>query len=420
MAGRYVATPGYGAIIFRRDSTQITGPESLWEEACQIYPLFRGRQRQDLLEWRFPNDGPDAIIRFSHLQLEKDKLKHQGKGYAFLGFDELTHFTESQFWYLWSRRRSTSGVTPRVCATTNPDPDSWVRGLIDWWIGEDGLPIPERDGLLRYFARSGDEMVWGNSAAEVSKQSGRPLEHIKSLTFIRARLADNRILTSIDPGYEGTILSLPRVERERLGDGNWDTRATAGDYFRREWFRVIAEAPSKSRKVVRAWDLASTPVSSTNSNPDWTVGVRMSIDIENTIYIEHVIRLREGPHGVERAYLAMASQDGVRCHPCYWQDPGQAGKVQIANIKRRLVGFTVEREVARKDKLTYALPVSVSAQAGNIVLVGGPWIDPYLRSLEGFTGSPKNQDDDVDATSLGHLKLSSGNLEKLRRLARWR
>lgn len=69
---------------------------------------------------------------------------------CFIGFDELTHFSEAQFWYMLSRNRSMSGVRPYVRATTNPDADSWVAKLIDWWIDDvSGYPIPERGGVVR-------------------------------------------------------------------------------------------------------------------------------------------------------------------------------------------------------------------------------------------------------------------------------
>lgn len=51
------------------------------------------------------------------------------------------------------------GVNPYIRCTCNPDPDSFVAALVEWWIEQDpaspryGLPIPERDGVLRYFIR---------------------------------------------------------------------------------------------------------------------------------------------------------------------------------------------------------------------------------------------------------------------------
>lgn len=423
LAARHVTVPGYGAQIFRRDSTQLTGSESLWEESQRLYPMLGGRSRENKLEWRFKTKDKrrDAIVQFSHLQYEKDKLKHQGKGYAFIGFDELTHFLEPQFWYLQSRNRTTSGVRPRTFCTCNPDPDSWVRRFIDWWIGEDGFPIPERSGVIRYFGRAGDDLVWGDSAAEVAAATGLKVEHVKSATFVHSSLEDNAILTTKDPSYLPTLMTMPRVERERLLRGNWDIRPAAGDYFRPEWFPRVAQAPVDTQKTVRAWDLAATPVSTNNPDPDWTVGVKMSRHASGMLFVEHVIRRRLGPLGVERTYSQTAVADGNRVRPCFWQDPGQAGKTQISTIKRELIGYSVESEVARKDKVTYAMPVSSAAEAGNITLVEGPWLAPYLNALESFPPEKnKGHDDDVDGTSLGFLKLVSSNIERLRRLARWK
>lgn len=416
-AARHVGTPGYSATIFRRTSPEITAPRGLWDESLELYPQFGGRARENRLDWRFATDGASSVIAFSHLQHDSDRLKHHGAQYCFLGFDELTHFEGSQFWYLLSRNRSTCGVRPLVRATTNPDPDSWVRALIDWWIGDDGLPIPERDGVLRYFVRDGDDLAWGSSPAEViAKAPGFELADVKSLTFIRARLEDNRILMDKDPGYRSTLLSLPRVERERLLGGNWNIKARAGDYFRQEWFEVVAVAPAKLRKVVRSWDLAATRPSKDNPDPDWTVGVKMGIDADNQIWILDVVRVREGPLGVDRVLNNTASQDGKKVKQVFWQDPGQAGKAQVATIKRKLIGLRVESVAASKDKTTYALPLSSAAEAGNVKVVSGRNVGAYLSTLESF-GDTKAHDDDVDATSLGFMKLADSNLEKLRRLA---
>ncbi|MCB9658665.1 MAG: hypothetical protein H6726_13530 [Sandaracinaceae bacterium] len=103
------------------------------------------RSSTPVLKWRFAcGGGGSSLIDFLHLQLEKHKLDHQGKQYAAIFFDELTHFTRGQFWYLVSRLYSTCGVRPFLRATCNPDPDSFVRKLIDWWPR--GLVIPSAPG----------------------------------------------------------------------------------------------------------------------------------------------------------------------------------------------------------------------------------------------------------------------------------
>lgn len=218
-AARYIATPGFGAVIFRRTLRQITNEGGLWDESMALYPTLGGVPKQTL-HWRFrkkdcdPSD--EAKIGFSHLQHEKDKLTWQGSQIAMLGFDELTHFTESQFFYLLSRNRSTCGITPFVRATTNPVPaddpiGGWVNRLISWWIDQEtGLAISDRAGILRWFIRRHGDLVWGDSKEDLVAKYGRSdlsVDDInqtvqpKSLTFIPAKLSDNPTLQKADPTY---------------------------------------------------------------------------------------------------------------------------------------------------------------------------------------------------------------------------
>ena len=121
---RYVHVPGFGAVIFRRTSPEITNQGGLWDTSQEIYPKVNALPRRTDLSWLFAGG---ARVRFAHLQHDKDKLNWQGAQIPYLGFDELTHFTEEQFWYLLSRNRSTCGVPPCVRATCNPAP-GWARG----------------------------------------------------------------------------------------------------------------------------------------------------------------------------------------------------------------------------------------------------------------------------------------------------
>src|SRR5215468_6973160 len=109
-------------------------------------------------EWRWPRGGK---IKFLHLQFDSTVYDWQGAQITLICFDELTHFSRHQFFYMVSRNRSTCGVRPYIRATCNPDADSWVADFLAWWIDrETGFPIPERAGVLRYFVRVSDEIVW--------------------------------------------------------------------------------------------------------------------------------------------------------------------------------------------------------------------------------------------------------------------
>src|SRR5436189_1986846 len=106
-----------------------------------------------------------------------------------------------------------AGVPGYIRATCNPDADSWVRSLIDWWIDPDtGFPIKERSGVLRWFVRDGDSLHWADTRADLVEMFG-PESEPKSATFIPANVRDNRILLDKDPAYLAYLKALPYVER---------------------------------------------------------------------------------------------------------------------------------------------------------------------------------------------------------------
>src|SRR6185437_9014510 len=147
----------FRSVIFRRNSTQVRNPGGLWHESMAIYKQYKGHPREAFLEWRFPTG---STVKFAHLEHEKSIYDWQGAQIPFIGFDELTHFTETQFTYMLSRNRSTSGVRPYIRATCNPDVTSWVRDWVAWYIDGEGFAIPERSGVLRYFVRANSELHW--------------------------------------------------------------------------------------------------------------------------------------------------------------------------------------------------------------------------------------------------------------------
>jgi len=403
--------PRSGGIIFRRTSPQLIGPGSLWELVKEWYPRLGARCTESPMYLAtFPSG---ATVQLGHLQYETSKTAHQGKGYSFIGFDELTHFTEGQFWYLYSRCRSTSGVKSYIRATMNPDPDSWVKTMIKWWLDKRGeYARPERSGVVRYFYRIGDTIHWGKTPEELVEQFPDQGVAPTSFTFILGRLSDNKILLQIDPGYRARLMSLPMVERERLlgkgQGGNWAIRPAAGLYFRRAWFRTIAAPPTDFVQIVRAWDKAATQPSIENPDPAWTRGVKMGITRGGRIVILHLESLRGSPAQVLQAMLNTAAQDGIGVKICIWQDPAQAGKVDVALTKSFLSGYWVESEVAREDKLVYAGPFSTQVEAGNVDVLQGPWNEALLSELESF---PDGRHKDItDACSRAFMAISKAGV----------
>jgi hypothetical protein len=238
---------GFGGVIFRRTTPQIRNEGGLWDTSMEIFPYVNANPRESSLEWIFEHGNK---LKFAHLEYEKDKLSWQGSQIPFIGFDELTHFTETQFFYLLSRNRSFCGVRPYVRATCNPDPDSWVASLIEFWINQEtGLPIKENDGKIKYFIKSGKEYIWGDSYEEVKEKAWHFLEDmilasglhyknfIKSITFISGSVYDNKKLLEKDPNYISNLLSQDEDVKNQLFYGNWKHVPNDLDIYEFESFK---------------------------------------------------------------------------------------------------------------------------------------------------------------------------------------
>jgi predicted phage terminase large subunit-like protein len=390
----------FRGVIFRRTIPMVRLQGGLLDTSEEIYPLFGAQVNQSLLEWRFPSG---ATLKFGGLEHETDKYGWQGSQLSFLGFDELCQFTEGQFWYMISRLRSMSGIRGTVRGTCNPDPDSFVRKLIDWWIDADtGFAIKQRSGVLRWFMRADDELHWADTREELTKAFGPDAEP-KSLTFIPASIFDNKILLAQDPSYLANLKSLQYLDRARLLDGNWNVRPSGGSFFRREWFNILEVAPREVVARVRFWDRAASEQRS-GTDPDATCAVLMSKDAQGVFYVEHVLKMFATPRAVEKAMQSCAAQDGIGTTVCYHQDPASAGKWEAQATATALAGYDVRFQPASGDKQTRCKPASAQAEAGNIKLIRGNWNDDFLRELENFpTG---RHDDQVDALSGAFERLA--------------
>lgn len=393
----------FGAVIFRRNSVQVRNEGGLWDESAGLYGGLGAYPRESALEHVFPSG---MRVKFAHLEYDRSVLDWQGSQIPFIGFDELTHFSEKQFWYMLSRNRSASGVAGYIRATCNPDADSWVRKLIDWWINPDtGFAIPERSGVLRWFTRINDALIWGSSCEELVDRYGEA-SLPKSLTFIPSKLQDNQILMEKDPSYEANLNALSKVDRERLKDGNWNVRASAGMYFQREWFPVITAVPAGHIASIRFWDRAATRPNPENTDPDWTRGLKLLKYADGSWVVADLKSLQDSPGQVETLVRNVASHDGHNTVVMSQVDPGSAGVAESDNFIRMLAGFMVKTERMTKNKEARAKPVSAQAENGNVRVVRAPWNEAFFKELENF---PEGAHDDIVDTLSGAFNELSGN-----------
>lgn len=401
----HIGNQNFGGVIFRRTYPQITVEGGLWDESDRIYPFTGATATKGALRWQFPSG---ATMVFRSMENEEDYRNFDGSQIPFIGFDQLESFTAKQFWYMFSRNRSTCGVKPYIRATCNPQP-GWLADLIQWWWDpHTGYAIPERSGVVRWFVRIGDGIRWYSSQAEAAKK--HPETPAKSFTFIFSRLQDNQVLMSKDPGYLANLMALPLVERERLLGGNWKI-SVAGNIFKREWWKFCDAAPEGIYNWCRYWDLAATAPEQ-GKDPDWTAGALLG-ELNGNIYVKDVQHFRGSSLTNELRIKATAELDGPAVAVRMEQEGGASGK-SIAGeeghyARNVLVGYAFAGVPSSKKKLLRWAPLSAACEQGRVFLVKGAWNQDFVDELEGCKGEDeKNDQADAASGALEALRLPTG------------
>lgn len=423
---RHIDNPDFGAVIFRRTYPEITNEGALWSEAGKIYPVVGGRPKLGDLMYTFPSG---MRVSFCHLVRDETVLSYHASQIPLIEFDELTHFSRYQFLYMLSRNRSMCGVRPYVRATCNPDPDSWVAEFISWWIDQDtGYPIEDRSGVIRWFVRAGNDIVWYDTSAAAIAAHG-PNTRPKSVTFIAANIYDNPALIAADPDYLGNLQALDYVDMMRLLKGNWKVRAAAGTIFNRNWYNITQDQP-RGGTLVRFWDLAATekkiagPNTNKGNDPCFTAGVLMRLS-KRKFTIEDLIATQKGPAEIDDLLLATSRRDLRYAHQTgatyrvRWEEEGGAAGVRdTANIAFMLRGFDAMGIRPDGDKYARAKPFGSQSRSGNVELLEGLWNQTWLNHMH---NQPQKKKDIMDSTSGAYTSLvserqftsSSGGQEQL-------
>jgi len=239
---RQVHIPNYRGILFRDTVPQL---EALMSRSEEMYSksFKKAKFNSNQKVWKFPSG---AKIFFGYMQRDKDRFNYQGKPYDFIGFDELTHFTYTQYTYMKSRNRPNgAGTRVYIRATCNPD----GKGM--GWVKQ-------------RFVTPAPPMTRINEAVKVKMPDGSIKEMTRSRIFVPSTVFDNKILLENDPDYLATLASLPEAERNALLYGSWDSFTgqvftewvnDPEHYEDRFWTHVVKpfDIPS-SWKIMRGFD----------------------------------------------------------------------------------------------------------------------------------------------------------------------
>lgn len=402
---RHMNNPRFGSVTFRREQSQITNEGGLWDTTFDIYAQINGANplQSPKYHWKMPSG---AKFNFSHLQHIKYLKSWDGSQVALVMWDELQHFLPEMFWYMFSRMRSTCGVRPYMRATCNPDPDSFLLDLLEWWIDQEtGDPILERSGIIRWIVRISGEVFWADSKEELLK--AHPGCKPKSFTFIASSLQDNPALLEADPDYEANIEALLDYEKRRL-KGNWFARPTQGELFKRTYFDFV-DSVDETQIIdsMRYWDRAATLPSEVNSDPDWTAGVLVHKMLDGTFIVTDIIRERIEPGDVERLILHTAQLDEVTIG--LEQEPGASGKAEIHSYEEVLQHFDMIPFPKTKAKLTCWKPAARLAKNGKVKVLKAAWNRAFFNEAEAVTdGTQPGHDDQIDAFAGAMNYLNEG------------
>lgn len=274
----------FSGIIFRKNKDDF---ENIINESKRWFSgLGRYNKSKDDMTWNFSTGAKLGLTTYDMTIAEFDTA-YRGQQFAYIGVDELPQMPFEMFKLLMTCNRNTVGVHSRMLGTCNPDPLSWLRKFIDWWIGKEdtvysdglkhperkGFVIPERDGVIRYCYmpdESVDNVIWGDTPEEVYEQCRESIDEqwdpayeefgytktsffVKSVTFIKASLKDNRALLKNDPTYIANLLNQPPETRARELDGNWDIIKMGDDMIQAHHLdKIFQNAQMVGDKIKRA------------------------------------------------------------------------------------------------------------------------------------------------------------------------
>lgn len=412
---RWATDPQYRGFCIRKNSTALMKSGGLFEAACEMYRKVDPNIKIKLKDQKIVFDS-GASVSFSHYENDKAADLYQGLEMSGIFYDEAAQALESHIWWLISRLRTKAKMTPTIWMSMNPDPSSFLRSWVNWWLYPEGhpnfgLPDPEKNGKIRYVLRKGGELFWGDSAEELIERHGNsalPIDAPKqvkplSVQCLLGTIYDNPWLLENQPEYLASLEALPDVERRRLLLGDWEAREANSTYFQRNWVEEIdGYDESQVVRIVRAYDMAGTLKSDANNSPDYTVATKMAKMKDGTYIVLDIKRTRIRFGDWEKFIIENAMEDRELHREVTIllpEDPNPAAKAATSLMIRNLAeaGLYAQKIRASTSKLDRFRPFSAMAQNHGVKFVKGcgqdlenknyNTLDFVYKELESFDGN---------------------------------
>lgn len=295
-----VDQPNYAAIIFRRTYTDLSLPGAVMDRAREWLQNTDAKWNDKEKRWTFPSG---ASLTFGYLESENDKFRYQSAEFQFIGWDELTQFTETQYTYLLSRLRRLAGskIPIRCRAASNPG------GIGHEWV----------------------------KARFVTGDGSRP--------FVPAKLDDNPHTDQVE--YRKALAQLDTTTRAQLEQGLW-IRSLGGLVYPFTEHNVVDALPNRPD-----WEyVLSVDFGASQINPSTSIGVTAySFSLPDEVYKVRT----ELSAGMTPSKIAgrIKELEGSYDFTSYIGDQGALGIGYINEFRER---WAIPMEPARKkDKLGF-------------------------------------------------------------------
>lgn len=265
----------------------------------------------------------------------------------------------------------------------------------------EGITVHNCDDLTGMIQRTQAEQEGGDpweeirlpAIAEAPKPpDGAPDDWLENWRDVMGRRPGEALWPEVWPEKK-----LLQIKASILGS-DWDSlyqqnpTPAEGGMFKVDSWRTAPAAPPGLR-LCRAWDLAAT-----DGAGDWTVGALVGMDADNRVYVLDIQRFQLEAAAVKREVLRVAKADGKLVPIRIEQERAGAGKAQVSDFKRLLIGYDVRGRKPEGTKEQRAAPYAAQQQDGNVILVNsGTWGPKFIEEHRVF---PKGRhDDQVDAVS---------------------
>lgn len=194
---RWFDQPGFSCILFRRKLTDHKLKNSCLNRIMSwLEPWLANGDVKYYPGEHTLRSKEGGTITFGYLDKADSKERYQSSEYNLIIFDELTHFKEDEYLFLFTRmRRTTDNLTIPARMRGGTNPGSRGHG----WVKKRFQIEKDADGEFR------------------GKDKKRP--------FIQAKARDN---VKIDAkGYELNLMEVDPITRERMLNGDWSVSETA-------------------------------------------------------------------------------------------------------------------------------------------------------------------------------------------------